>query len=157
MRRSTTLLGIVLAAPVLSLIFSSETDACWRSRRCMRPCITQANETCAVPDWVRSIQKAVTCPAGYKCMCCESGSLVDCGANCDPNSQMCVKAGVAVKCPEYKAALSSSRCCPSSYGCLYAMICDCKFHCLRYALPGEDPDGFFPIQFLGTECSTSKK
>jgi hypothetical protein len=153
MRRSTSLLGISLITLLLNLIFSSEAEACWRARLRLR-CRHQENcDAGVIPSWVRWMDQKVACPAGYHCMCCENGELVQCGPQCDPGSQMCInnKSTIGVSCAKDLDRPAASD------GKLYAMICDCTFHRLRFAFPGEEPDGLFPIRFLCTPCTLSKK
>jgi hypothetical protein len=161
MRRSRVVLSGAVGLMLAQLVFCSDSEACWRGRRqqMCSPCAPVppcASPMTLIPHWARWIPRNVPhCPPGYSCKCCSGGVLINCdgGANCDEGSMMCVKDGVSVSCAQYHGSWVSD---PFGGSVLWAMNCDCTFHVLRFSLPWEVPDGYFPLRYLGRECHYTK-
>lgn len=154
MHVSNSLRSIALGALLVSLIVSSDSAACWRGRH-RKTC----DACCEIPCWVRFIDSRISpdCPDGYDCYCCENYTLVMCPShNCDPGTKACIKHGnpVSVACPPFMTHASDRSCCGESVNpLLFAMVCDCRWHVMRFARPCEEPDGYFSLCFLGAHCA----
>src|SRR5690348_6121783 len=94
------------AALLLTLVFSAETDACWRGRplgRCgtyCGPCYPRSCQPCM--PYGRDDVLCLDCTeTGQTCWCCKDGTWIPCKPNCgcDPNTLVCDSQQPVVVCP----------------------------------------------------------
>jgi hypothetical protein len=141
---------VVVAALLCSSLWVVDLEAGWRARHCQRCNISCGTPCCAesgTPYWA---ERVVNC-TGLTCWCCMNGEWVVCAGPCDactssPSQPPSASCGGFGGC--------ASDCCDGRLTLLFRMICDCRTHRLRFALPCEQSAEWYRLRWLGAPCNT---